>query len=864
MNETAIVTIVSNNYLHYARTLMQSVAQCHPDFGRYCVIVDTDLSYAKALCGEFETIAIADLALPCGDEFTFQYNVLELNTAVKPWALESLLARGYANVIYIDPDIKLYQPMAEVLMLLANEADLVLTPHLLEPIADKQCPSELDIRRAGTYNLGFCAIRSSNNAMNFLRWWQAKLTHDCVIAPDQGIFVDQSWVDLAPGLFPNVAILRHHGYNVAYWNIAQRHIILDEGLPSVCGQPMRFFHFSGLSPLAPQNFSKHQNRFILDDLPDFAKSLVLEYCAAVKANGISLYSAIPYGFGFYTKGDPILDAHRALFRSSASLRSRCGGQPYSCADLIANAATCAEQRLDVQCGAQANSQLMRIFKILLGRQPDAAAILVYGQLCESLLGRVRTLLAVGLSAEARAKAGWGWRLLHFVATSQSLPAWCSQYLLQPFFKIIKNKPSMLWPDVATEAVRSPTPGVSDCAATAHRRKRSFVAISTPVQPHPPPPGLNLVGYIAGEQGLGEAVRSLARACAAADVPFSTIDVGYQSQNLQRDTSILDMGGRERNFIDLLYVNADQTPATAAKLKSEQHFSDYTIGFWHWEQTAFPARWMGAFDLVDEVWVPSTFVHDAVAAVAPVPVVKIPHAIQFQPNANILRRDFGLPANKLIALLMFDFNSYQYRKNPQAAIAAFRLAARTRSNLFLVIKTINSQQHLQAYAELCDGVKDFVNVIIIDQYFTRQQVWDLQHCCDVLISLHRAEGFGLAPAEMMYLGKPVIATGWSANMDFMTADNSFPVRYQLEPLAHDVGAYPAGPVWAEADIDHAAWCLGQIADNPDLALRVGQQAAHDIQVKLSPVAVGRLVRERLQVLGQWYPRLLSSSTLKAPR
>ena len=192
MNSLAIVTIVSNNYLHFARTLLQSVAAHHPEAKRYCVIVDRDPAPARALAEEFEAIALDQLALPDGQDFLFQYTVLELNTAVKPWAMQHLLRQGHEQVIYIDPDIRLYQPLREVQQLLEQGADIVFTPHLLDPITDDCRPTELDIRRAGTYNLGFCAVRQSANTHRYLEWWQGKLHHDCVVAVDKGIFVDQS------------------------------------------------------------------------------------------------------------------------------------------------------------------------------------------------------------------------------------------------------------------------------------------------------------------------------------------------------------------------------------------------------------------------------------------------------------------------------------------------------------------------------------------------------------------------------------------------------------------------------------------------------------------------------------------------
>jgi glycosyltransferase involved in cell wall biosynthesis len=215
------------------------------------------------------------------------------------------------------------------------------------------------------------------------------------------------------------------------------------------------------------------------------------------------------------------------------------------------------------------------------------------------------------------------------------------------------------------------------------------------------------------------------------------------------------------------------------------------------------------------------------------------------------------------LVMYDFMSSQYRKNPQAAIAAYRIAARHHPELGLVIKTLNGDHHPQALAALRESVADLPHVTFITHFLTRQASWDLMACCDVLLSLHRAEGFGLAPAEMMFLGKPVVATGWSANMDFMTADNSFPVRYELKPLAQALEAYPAGPLWAEADVEHAAHGLMALAGDPALAQRLGQRAARDIREQLSPQAVGARIRQRLQMLGHWHPELLTLARLRQP-
>ncbi|MGZ8358855.1 MAG: hypothetical protein ACXWVF_19800, partial [Telluria sp.] len=304
MKKTAIVTIVSNNYLHYARTLMQSVARQHPEADRFCVIVDTDMAPAAQVAAEFTALPLSALNLPFGDEFTFQYTILELNTAVKPWALEHLLDEGYSEVLYIDPDIYLYRPLDEVMAPLAEGASIVLTPHLLAPYDDDRNPTERSIRVAGTYNLGFCAIGEQPATRSFLRWWQGKLARDCVVDVSNGIFVDQSWIDLVPGMFDHVAILRHPGYNIAYWNMAQRHVEATADGYTVNGEALAFFHYSGVDPQNPELVSKHQDRFRLDTLGAATRALLLEYCANVVAHGQAEYRKLPYGYASFRNGAP--------------------------------------------------------------------------------------------------------------------------------------------------------------------------------------------------------------------------------------------------------------------------------------------------------------------------------------------------------------------------------------------------------------------------------------------------------------------------------------------------------------------------------------------------------------------------------
>ncbi len=954
MTPLAIVTIVSNNYLHFARTLLQSVAKQHPEAERYCVIVDRDKQHAQALADEFTLLPLEQLGLPDGNSFLYQYTVLELNTAVKPWALAHLMEKGHQRVVYIDPDIYLFKPLAEAITPLGEKADIVFTPHLLSPVKDDKHPDELDIRRAGTYNLGFCALNNSDNTRRFLDWWQQKLRRDCIVAHDRGIFVDQSWMDLVPGLFPRTFILRHPGYNVAYWNLAQRQLERHDGAISVNGEPLVFFHYSGLDPQNPQRVSKHQNRFTLDTICPLAAELVKDYCERVINNNIDFYKALPYGFAAYDDGTPITNNERTRYRTSDRLRRNAQEEPFANKRIVA----LPRQRAEEDQTTSATPYFDALYGHFLGRFPDSRSRALYLARSSSRLRHLVLLLNVALSPEARSKPGWASRLLAWplrhaqhtlhrdkthtslieAETTTTRPSpyaglsapeadstqngiWAAPRLDLPTVPCLNGRiritghvdlqllklggakdgqtlhihgprnllfshridksgdfevehtvdPSAFaegnqWVILASEHTVPKEAGLgADPRALAWRVKHISVdeEILVDTQRSPatraiaeisPASGINLIGYLSAELGLGEAARSLASACVAQDIRYSAIDVGFQSSNLQRDTRLLAHAEKTHFPIDLLYVNADQTVATDTYLNSKHPRGQYRIGFWHWEQPRLPDSVLGAFSCVDEIWVPSTFVHDAVAPFSPVPIVKIPHALEFSPSAEARRSNFGLPENKLLVLVMYDFHSYQYRKNPQAALAAFRKAAANNGNVMLVIKTINSHHHAAARAELQESVADLSNVTFIDDFLTRQQTWDLQSCCDILLSLHRAEGFGLAPAEMMYLGKPVIATGWSANMDFMTADNSFPIRYQLKKLEQPVGVYPAGQEWAEADIEHAANCLSRLIDSDSLRQDVGRRASADIRRQLSPHAVGALIEERLSLLGFWHPNL----------
>ncbi|HVR41082.1 MAG TPA: glycosyltransferase, partial [Thermoanaerobaculia bacterium] len=241
------------------------------------------------------------------------YDVTELATAVKPWVFEHLFARGASSVIYLDPDIEVFDSLGP-LEPLTHKHGIVLTPHVTEPLPqDGKRPDECDLLLSGIFNLGFLAV-SGEAAKTFLPWWRQRLRRNCLNDPAAGLFVDQHWIDFVPALF-EPWILKDPGYNVAYWNLPHRVLTRDGDTIKVNGSALRFFHYSGFTPRTPHLLSKHQHqslRIRLSDMPLLAE-LCERYAAALEAAGFADCGALPYGFAATAGGLP-LDARtrRAL------------------------------------------------------------------------------------------------------------------------------------------------------------------------------------------------------------------------------------------------------------------------------------------------------------------------------------------------------------------------------------------------------------------------------------------------------------------------------------------------------------------------------------------------------------------------
>jgi glycosyltransferase involved in cell wall biosynthesis/2-polyprenyl-3-methyl-5-hydroxy-6-metoxy-1,4-benzoquinol methylase len=370
------------------------------------------------------------------------------------------------------------------------------------------------------------------------------------------------------------------------------------------------------------------------------------------------------------------------------------------------------------------------------------------------------------------------------------------------------------------------------------------AEEAPPSPEDAPWGVNVAGYLRSELGVGEAARTVITALDAQGVPVMPIHGTYVPNSRQGHAfAFLDPGAAQFP-VNLICVNADQLPAFMADAGPRFSEGRYTIGFWWWEVTRFPDRSLGAFDLIDEVWVGSEHVAEALRQSSKVAVVKIRIPVTMAPIAPLSRAQLSMPEG-YVFFFMFDFHSVIERKNPMAVIDAFRAAFPPGSGASLVIKCINHESKPDEYDRLRLTVGGHPDIHIVNRYVSAQEKDAMLAAADCYVSLHRSEGFGLTPAEAMYLGKPVIATGYSGNLEYMTPENSYLVDYTLRRIGAGNFPYPADGEWAEPDREHAARLMREVVENPLVAERRGRQAAADIRANFSPQAAGETMARRLE-------------------
>lgn len=360
------------------------------------------------------------------------------------------------------------------------------------------------------------------------------------------------------------------------------------------------------------------------------------------------------------------------------------------------------------------------------------------------------------------------------------------------------------------------------------------------------PALNIVGFLTADLGVGESARCMVRAADVAGLPNALVALKLNSKNRLGDQTYAARL-QEDNPHRVNVIHIDPPASRDIEYHHGRRFlaEKYNVGYWAWELPEFPDAWVPSFAYFDEIWCPSDFAREAIAMKSPLPVFTMPHAISFARPQGDQRSHFGLPADKFLFLFLYDLNSYSERKNPRAVLAAFRASGLAGHGAALVIKVQNAADNPEDFAALQSAVRDLPGTVLITGTLSRAEIYQLEAACDCFVSLHRSEGFGLAVAECMYLGKPVISTDWSATAEYVTPDSGCPVRCSVVTLDRSHGPYSKGQVWAEPDVAHAAEWMHRLFADRRLAAAIGARAQAAIETRFSPAVIGARYRRRLE-------------------
>lgn len=339
-------------------------------------------------------------------------------------------------------------------------------------------------------------------------------------------------------------------------------------------------------------------------------------------------------------------------------------------------------------------------------------------------------------------------------------------------------------------------------------------------------------------------------------PLSLTEVLYEGLNeppLQsRFTPLL---GPPKGDIDLFFYNFNVFLPLAEFNQAEAKAGRYQIGYWFWELEALPKSYSPQVNQVDEIWVATRHIAKAMRGLTDRPITVVPTPVQFrEPDPAFDRAHFGLPQGRLLFFFNFSAHSSHARKNPWTIFRAFAKAFRgvpEDKRPVVVIKFQGARGFPELFRELQNELNEIKGILLAES-LTREEMDGLLNCCDCYISTHRAEGYGLGMIEAMSLGKPVIATDYAGNVDFLDEENGYPVRYEMRKIVADDhtfgaqfnGLYPPGYLWAEPSVEHCAERMREVFDDPAGAKKKGEIARTRLQGYCSKEAVATIAAKRL--------------------
>lgn len=324
--ETVIFTACSVNYLEKAMAMCQSARAHHPGVDLVILLVDRKRPVTIATPG-VRLLWAEDVGFPDFLQCAFKYNIIELNTALKPFVAMKLLER-HRKVIYLDPDVCVFSTLDSVIHALDKHAT-VFTPHALSPYVGAGRPSDQDLLRFGCFNLGFFAANNSADALALLGWWHHQCVDSCFYEPQVGLGVDQKWIDLAPAFFDGVYILKDPGLNVAFWNLHERYLYSSPaGWRVNDAFPLGFVHFSSFVEADRTAIADKQTRYPAASRPDFLEAGEVYRRYLEMAKNSVMVDDLTYGYAHFDDGTAISPALRRFYAVFREERFSDCGDPF--------------------------------------------------------------------------------------------------------------------------------------------------------------------------------------------------------------------------------------------------------------------------------------------------------------------------------------------------------------------------------------------------------------------------------------------------------------------------------------------------------------------------------------------------------
>lgn len=363
-----------------------------------------------------------------------------------------------------------------------------------------------------------------------------------------------------------------------------------------------------------------------------------------------------------------------------------------------------------------------------------------------------------------------------------------------------------------------------------------------------PFGVNLIGHIRGDFGLGESCRIVAEVLRTAQIPFSIFNLPLNGPASEENRSWVDYEQDALPYcINLIHLNPNEIANAAWKLDRKSLRNGYNIAYWLWELPEFPDEWAYTFRLYHEIWVPTEFIAQALRNRTKKPIYVMPYGLHDpQTDPRFDRKYFGLPENITLFMLSYDGNSVSERKNPKGTIRAYYSAfSPENADVGLVVKATHAQKDDMSFLKSLQN--QYPNIFVLTESYTKVEFNSLIACVDVYVSLHRAEGFGLVMAEAMMLGTAVIATDWSANTEFMNQSVACMVPAEIVELEQDIFPYRKGNHWATPDEGAAAQMMRQLYEQPEKRRALAERAKSFITKTLSFQRAAMPMKRRIEEL-----------------